>query len=98
MDTTTAGLDELLAIMGKTSLQAYGYFYGENQKTLWTALREAFPAAVIGPAMSPSQVCLNLKVPSLDVSLTFDKKAVADEVRECTRTATCYVIDGEEVS
>jgi hypothetical protein len=95
---TTPALGDLLALAGRKTANAYIYLAFEpGQKERWDMLRAAYPASVIGPGSIETQVCLTVELPGLHVIVTFEKVAVADEVRECTHTTTCYLIDGEEI-
>lgn len=94
---TASALDDLLALAGRKTANAYLYLaYEPNQKERWTALRAAYPASVIGPGTIETHVVLTIELPGLHVAVTFEKNKVADEVRETTRPTTVYVIDGEE--
>lgn len=96
---TVATYGDLLAACRVPRAKAYIYLpgsdRGEQRETL-TKLRGLFPAAVLGPGALPEyDVALTIELADLTVMVTFEKKAVADEVREITTTQTVHVIAGE---
>lgn len=97
--TTTLTLPEILELAGKKRVTAYLtliYEPEDAQREIFAALRAACPGAVLAPGSMTHDLAMVITTPEMELQVLFDKRRIADGVRETTRPATVYLIGTEE--